>query len=114
MENGILFSEITPKNHILASLGDHFSNRFPLENWMIYDKTYKEFLVHKMQHDCVLVTGEEINWEAAGRITEKEKEYETLWKGFFESISIKERENPRCQRTHLPLRYRGDMTEFNV
>ena len=69
LENGILFSEITPKNHILASLGDHFANRFPLENWMIYDKTYKEFLVHKMRHDCVLVTGEEINWDAAVRIT---------------------------------------------
>lgn len=32
--------------------------------------------------------------------------YEELWKGFFTAIAIKERSNPDCQRTHLPLHYR--------
>lgn len=31
---------------------------------------------------------------------------------FFHQIGIKERENPACQRMHLPLRYRKYMTEF--
>ena len=39
-------------------------------------------------------------------------EYEALWKAFFHSISIRERENYVCQRSHLPLRYRPYMTEF--
>ncbi len=30
----------------------------------------------------------------------------------FHQIGIKERENPACQRTRLPLRYRKYMTEF--
>ena len=30
----------------------------------------------------------------------------------FHQIGIKERENPACQRMHLPLRYRKYMTEF--
>lgn len=112
LANGVLFSEITPKSRILTCIGDHFANRFPLENWMVYDKTHKEFLVHRVQNDWVLVSGEEINWEAADRISERELEYSRLWKGFFQAISIKERENPVCQRTHLPIRYRHDMTEF--
>lgn len=38
LENGILFSEITPKAQILTCVADHFEDRFPLENWIIYDK----------------------------------------------------------------------------
>ncbi|MEE1087170.1 MAG: TIGR03915 family putative DNA repair protein [Schaedlerella sp.] len=112
LENGILFAEILPKNRILTCIGDHFANRFPLENWIICDKTHREFLVHKTRYDWVLVTGEKINWEAADRVSEQEKEYARLWKGFFQAISIEERKNPVCQRNHLPFRYRGDMTEF--
>ena len=40
LENGILFSEITPKAQILTCVADHFTDRFPLELWMIYDKTH--------------------------------------------------------------------------
>lgn len=113
LENGVLFSEITPKNRVLFCIGDHFANRFPLENWMIYDKVHKEFLIHRVQYDWVLVTGEEIKLEATNRVSARELEYAKLWKGFFKTISIKERENPVCQRNHLPIRYRKDMTEFH-
>ena len=34
LENGILFSEITPKAQILTCVADHFEDRFPLENWI--------------------------------------------------------------------------------
>ena len=112
LENGILFSEITPKAQILTCIADHFADRFPLENWMIYDKTHRVFLVHKARQAWGLVWGETLDNEAAEKVSEKELEYERLWSGFFESISIKERENPRCQQNHLPLRYRSDMTEF--
>ena len=33
LKNGVLFSEIVPKNRILSCIADHFSDRFPLENW---------------------------------------------------------------------------------
>lgn len=112
LDNGVLFSEITPKNRVLTCIGDHFANRFPLENWMVYDKTHREFLVHRVKHLWILVSGESLNEEETKRISKAEAEFEKLWKGFFESISIKERENPICQRTHLPLHFRQDMTEF--
>lgn len=112
LKNGILFSEITPKSQVLTCIADHFADRFPLENWMIYDKTHKVFLVHRKKEAWGMVWGETLDEKAAGEISENEEKYEQLWKGFFESISIRERENPRCQRNHLPLRYRGNMTEF--
>ena len=41
-----------------------------------------------------------------------QSEYAALWSTFFHQIGIKERENPACQRTCLPLRCRKYMTEF--
>jgi len=112
LENGILFSEIEPRAQILSCLGDHFSNRMPLENWMIYDKTHRMFLVHEKQKKWILVLNEEIDIYAIKKSSAREVLYAKLWKGFFESISIKERESYERQRQHLPLRYRDYVTEF--
>ena len=36
-----------------------------------------------------------------------------LFRCFCRTVSIRERENPGLQRQHLPLRFRGTMTEFD-
>ena len=113
LENGVLFSEITPKSQVLTCIGDHFSDRFPLENWAIYDKTHEVFLIHKKQEKWSLVWGKSLDPEAAAAVSQGETDYACLWKEFFEAVSIKERENPKCQQSHLPLRFRGNMTEFS-
>jgi hypothetical protein len=41
----------------------------------------------------------------------REKEFQLLWKGFCNSISIKPRENKRLQRQMWPMKYRKWMTE---
>lgn len=112
LENGIMFSEINPKNRVLTCIGDHFTDRFPLENWLIYDKAHGECIVHRVGYAWVLLQDFELKPEMTENISAKEREMQQLWKGFFESLSIKERENPICQRNHLPLRFRPDMTEF--
>ena len=43
---------------------------------------------------------------------ETETSYRRLWKRFYDTIAIKERENPRCRQTHMPKRYWNTMTEF--
>ena len=43
---------------------------------------------------------------------EKEANYRLLWKRFYDTIAIKERENPRCRMTQMPKRYWNTMTEF--
>lgn len=113
LENGLLFSEITPKSQVLTCIADHFTNRFPLENWMVYDQTHEVFLAHQAGKKWVLVQGEALNPEAAGRISGAEEKFENLWRTFYSSISIDERRNPKLQRGHLPIRYRQHMTEFN-
>ena len=43
---------------------------------------------------------------------EKEANYRLLWKRFYDTIAIKERENPKLRQTHMPKRYWNTMTEF--
>lgn len=114
LKNGILFSEIEPRNRILTCLGDHFTNRFPLENWMIFDRTHNMFLVHESGKQWVLVQDTDVNLDAVKQVSNEEAKYVKLWKGFFESISIKERESYERQRQHLPLHYRKHVTEFRT
>lgn len=112
LENGILFSEIEPRNRILSCLGEHFSNRFPLENWTIYDKTHDVALVHEKGKKWVLVYDIQENIKGKSPFAAAESLYVELWKVFFQSISIKERESYERQRQNLPLLFRNHMTEF--
>lgn len=114
LRNGILFSEIEPRNRILTCLGDHFTNRFPLENWMIFDRTHNMFLVHENGKQWVLVQDTDVNLNTIAQVSNEEAKYVKLWKGFFESISIKERESYERQRQHMPLHYRKYVTEFQT
>lgn len=112
LENGVLFSEIEPKSQVLTCIGDHFENRFPLENFMIYDKKHRMFLVHQAGKHWVLVMEDMNNYENMVKYSEAEQVFTKLWKGFCTSICIVERKNLDAQRQHLPLRYRKYMAEF--
>lgn len=113
LENGVLYAPVTPKAQVLTCIAPHFADRFPLENWMIHDKTHKMYAVHEARKQWVLAEGEETGGdERFGQVSEKEQEYARLWKSFCDTIAIQERENPVCQRGHLPLRFRPNMTEF--
>ncbi|MDD3138987.1 MAG: TIGR03915 family putative DNA repair protein [Lachnospiraceae bacterium] len=114
LSNKVLFSEITPKNQILVCIADHFADRLPLENWMIYDKTNKVFLVHQAGKKWVLVIGEEPDLNMITEISDSEQHFAQLWNGFCKSISIEERYSIHRQKSHLPLRYQQDMVEFQI
>ena len=112
LEEGVLFSKIKPKSQVLTCVAPHFSDRLPLENFMIYDETHKMFVVHERQKRWVLVSGLQLNMEKMERYSDSELEIQRLFKSFCKTISIKERESYERQRQHLPLWFRQNMVEF--
>lgn len=108
---GILLAKINPRNDVLEFLGPHFQNRFPNENWMIYDEERRKILVHKKGEECT-VYREMVLKDRAGRVSEAD-EYGQLWNVFCRYISIPERKNPGLQRQFVPLKFRSNMTEFS-
>ena len=105
---GILGSEIEPKNRVLPLLRSHFCTRYQGETFFIYDRTHKEALFYA-SGKAVLRPLEDFRMAPPD---ETEARYRLLWKRFYDTVAIRERENPRCRMTNMPKRYWNTMTEF--
>lgn len=114
LKNGVMYAEFKPKNRVVTCVAPHFADRFPMENWMIYDRTHQECAVHEAGKQWVLVSGDGLEEEKTKLYSERERDFQELWRQFTDSIAIRERENPECQLGHLPLWYRKNMTEFAI
>lgn len=110
IDGKILYGKIEPKCDVIPLMINHFANRYPLENWIIYDEYHKKAAVHKSEDKTIIVSGNEL--EKIVSKMEIDDEYEELWKVFFKTIGIESRYNPRCQQTMMPQWYRKNMTEF--
>jgi probable DNA metabolism protein len=97
---------------VLTLVTPHFADRLPNEKFMIYDDNRKVAAFHIPGNSWVIAQVPELNQKILEEIPEYEDEYRALWKTFFDHIAIKERINPKLQRNNLPLRFRGDITEF--
>ena len=112
LQNGVLLAKIHPKNDVLMYLGPHFSDRLPLENFLIYDMSRRKALFHEREKDWYMMDALDLNGEMAGRISTEEEYYQDLFRMFCRTIAIKSRENRALQRQFLPLYFRDVMPEF--
>lgn len=103
-----LVAVIEPKNFVLPLLSLHFCDRFRNEAFMIYDKTHSMALIYQ-SHKAELIFVDELTLP---EVDANEIEYRRLWKQFYNTIAIEDRNNPRCRMTLMPNRYWGQMTEF--
>ncbi|MDE6627165.1 MAG: TIGR03915 family putative DNA repair protein [Lachnospiraceae bacterium] len=111
-EEGILLARINPKNGVLPLIAEHFSDRFPEEHFVVLDEVHEMGLFHEKGKQWYLIP---LDLEVLNDIWNHKVDspYEKLWKTFFKTISIKERENYKCQRTNCAIRYRDYMLEFH-
>ena len=78
------------------------------ETFFIYDRTHREVLLYSAGKSAITPLEQ---FEMAKPNTQ-EASYRLLWKRFYDTIAIKERENPRCRMTNMPKRFWNTMTEF--
>ena len=105
---GVLGGEIAPKNRVLPLLRSHFCARYRNESFFLYDRTHKEVLLYSAGRSAI----EPLEDFQMAPPDETEAGYRRLWKQFYDTVAIRERENPRCRMTNMPKRYWGTMTEF--
>ncbi len=106
--DGVLGAEIEPKNRVLSLLRPHFCERCHNEAFFIYDRTHREALFYADGVSRIVPLD---SFEPASPDAE-ETAYRRLWRRFYDTIAIRERENPRLRMTHMPKRYWSTMTEF--
>ena len=102
-----LCAEIEPKNQVLGLIAPHFCARYPQETLMIFDRTHRQLLVCARGQARILPV-ERFDWQPADA---EETRYRALWKLFYDTVAIPERENPRCRLSHMPKRYWNHLTE---
>ncbi len=106
--DGMLAAEIEPKNRVLPLLRSHFCTRYAQDAFLIYDRTHREALIHQSGRWAILPL-QEFHMAAPDS---REAAYRALWRRFYDTIAIRERENPLCRMSHMPKRYWSVMTEF--
>jgi len=114
LRTGVLLSEIDAEADVLALIAPHFTDRLPMENWVIYDRGRQKAAVHPLGKGFFIL--EEVKEEEFFGICNSKKEecFEALWKTFHRAIGIEERTNTRLQGSLLPGKYRRFMNEFST
>ena len=107
----ILYAPIEPDNDVVEFLIYHFKDRYKNDPFIIHDKKRNKAVVYG--------SGEWYMTEFADvanilTFTDDEMQYQELWKMYFDTIAIKERINPKCQKNFMPARYWKNLTEIDV
>ncbi|MBO5292412.1 MAG: TIGR03915 family putative DNA repair protein [Lachnospiraceae bacterium] len=129
LENGVLFARIGAVNDIVVYLAPHFADRLPGENFMIYDEKHELLVIHpagkewyvqrlwrEKENSCGDSSrdrnGEPFIARESLVYSDREKEYQELFRYFCHKIAIESRRNERLQQQMLPLRFQSYMPEF--
>ena len=110
MKNEVLYAKIEPDHDVLELTAHHFCDRYRNDPFIIHDVRRRKAMV--AFHGEWYITPFEK--EDIPELSADEKEYRRLWKNYFDSIAIKERTNPKCQRNFMPMKYRKHLTEINT
>ena len=112
LKSGILFAQIHAKNDILPILATHFTDRLPLENFIIYDASHQMAAVHKSSKDYLIVDASSLNLDLIKEYSSEEEGFRKLWCTFFDSIAIEARKNSKLQSQNIPKRFWDDTVEL--
>lgn len=106
----LFYSGIHPENNVIENIGNHFIRRFPTQNFILHDKNRNIAMLYNMKEYTIINIPDHFK---IPKISEEEKKFQTLWKTFFNTISIKERTNSRLQMQYMPKKYWKDIIEMS-
>ena len=112
LAGGILYADIKPENDVIPLIAPHFANRYPEENWVIYDERRDRFAIHRAGKGWMVLEDMKIAEEVRSQLSMEEDDYRAMWKAFTKSIAIEARKNEQLQKQLLPLKFRDKMSEF--
>jgi len=110
------FAAIKPLYDVLPMVADHFEDRFADQQWIIYDIKRKYALYYNLKKtEIVHFEDLQIDFQTGKLpcelLAEGELYFQSGWRQYLRSISIKERKNLRLQRQFMPKRFWKYLTE---
>ena len=119
-KDGTYLAVVSPDHNVLPLITGHFADRFNDQPWLIYDARRHYGYYYEGAGEPVRVTFEdesEVPFSLAdGKLNEDvisgdDRLLQDLWRTYFKAICIRERMNPRKQKSDMPVRYWKYMTE---
>jgi len=107
-ESGVLYAPILPDNDVTDLILPHFIARYKNFKFAIHDSKRGIMAVYDGKTSKVFATDSTVTVY----VSEEERRMRDLWKEYYDSVNIKQRKNKKLQDNSLPIRYRGNMTEF--
>lgn len=111
----IYYAFIEPDFNVMPLIGSHFEKRYADQKWLIFDLRRNYGIYYDLIHTSFVNIDFVDNLNNGKLPTEamhnEEKDYQVLWKSYFEHLNIKERKNMRLHLQHVPKRYWHLMTE---
>lgn len=112
LNDKVFVCHLEPKDNVILVVADHFADRMPSEHFMIIDDNRQYAVVHPKDGENYVRYLTEKEMEVLCQTENYEDRYTDLWRTFFDTIAIKQRENPLCQRNMMPLWTRKHAVEY--
>ena len=113
VDGKVYVCHLEPKSDVIYEVAQHFADRMPSENWLIIDDNRSKAVIHPIDGEMYIRYLTDYEIEALSGSEAVNDEYTDMWKAFFETIAIKQRNNEKCQRNLMPLWMRKHVTEFH-
>ena len=108
--DNIYYASFDPKYNVIPLTVSHFRDRFADQKWVIFDTRRKFGYYYDLENVREITIGnEKINFDS-GKVDKdimhvSEQLFQKLWKGYYDSINIKERKNLKVHMQFLPKRF---------
>ena len=106
----IYYASFDPKYNAIPLTVAHFRNRFADQKWVIFDTRRRFGYYYDLKNVREITIGnQKVNFES-GKVDNdvlhvSEKLFQKLWKGYYDTINIKERKNIKVHMQFLPKRF---------
>ncbi len=106
-ESGALYAPLSPDNDIVDLLIPHFRARLPAFPFVLHDIKRKKAAVYDGENVfCAPLERAEIALSA------NEQDWQALWRRYYRSVNIPQRERLKQMKGYMPVRYWKFMPEF--
>lgn len=105
-KDGLFVALIEPDFNVLPLIGKHFVDRYPAQEWLVYDPKRRYGLFYdKNKTQFITFSETQHRYLTEDILTAAESQYQNLWKSYFKAVDIPERRNMKLHIQHVPRRY---------
>ena len=105
--DGFYYAHFEPDNDITEYLVPHFLRR--MKRPFILHDTKRNVIALCVDGKYKIVHGGDTTYTVY--LSEKETNFQNLWKSYYKSVNVAERKNTRQMKNYMPVRYWKNLTE---